>query len=187
MKTSRQTSAFNIFFFLGGGGGSGVLTNPVSSPVMVIGTQMTSHRAILVMKSEILHYIGQPRSYRCTCLLCPQVFRLLLLITVSRLLNWVIYLGDVFVLTWRGCHLQPTGCKQTHSFLMLGGHGCLQLPALPPVSSFKLKERHRQLFFFGGGVCCCSSSSSLPHFFFLPPLGNMFIFVSSIDNTHPAA
>lgn len=172
--------------------GSGVLTNPLSSPVMVIGTQMTSHRAILVIKSEILHYIGQPRSYRCTCLLCPQIIRLLLLITVSRLLNWVIYLGDVFVLTWRGCHLQPTGCKQTHSFLMLGGHGCLQLPALPPVSSFKLKERHRQLFFFWGGeggrgLLLLFLLFVSPSFFFLPPLGNMFIFVSSIDNTHPAA
>lgn len=94
--------------------------------------------------------------------------RLLLLITVSRLLNWVIYLGDIFVLTWCGCHLQPTGCKQTHSFLMLGG----RLPSASCSSSrFLIQiERETSAALFWGGCCCCSSSSSLPHSFFFPLL-----------------
>lgn len=78
--------------------------------------------------------------------------RLVLLITVSRLLNWVICLGDVFVLTWCGCHLQPTGCKQTHSLLMLGG----RLPSASCSSSrFPIqieRETSAALFFWGGGV-----------------------------------
>lgn len=137
MKTSLVFFYF-LFFF----GKSGVLTNPVSSPMIVTGTQMTSHGPIFVRKSEFLNYIGQLRSCISKCLLSSSV-KLLLLTAISCLLNWVIHLVDISVSIWRGCcHVKRTGSKQT--FPTLGG----RLPSASCSSSCFLIQTERDISFF---------------------------------------
>lgn len=86
--------------------------------------------------------------------------RLLLLIAISCLLNWVIHLVDVSVSTWCGCcHLKPTCCKQT--FLALGG----PVPSASCSSSCFLIQTERDISFFLFFLFFVS-----PLFFFFPLL-----------------